>query len=85
MTTRTMQLMNSTKPKNKCAPRAMPMRKGKNGKWMRKPEMMRTTSAPIGDIAVRCGYPNQLHFSQAFKKRYGLAPREWRKQNGVAT
>ena len=48
-------------------------------------EMMRTTSAPIGDIAVRCGYPNQLHFSQAFKKRYGLAPREWRKQNGVAT
>ncbi len=47
-------------------------------------EMMKTTSAPIGDIAVRCGYPNQLHFSQAFKKRYGLAPREWRKQNSVA-
>ncbi len=45
---------------------------------------MKTTTAPIGDIAVRCGYPNQLHFSQAFKKRYGLAPREWRKQNNVA-
>ena len=47
-------------------------------------ELMKTTTAPIGDIAVRCGYPNQLHFSQAFKKRYGLAPREWRKQNNVA-
>ena len=47
-------------------------------------ELMKTTTAPIGDIAVRCGYPNQLHFSQAFKKRYGLAPREWRKQNNIA-
>ncbi len=44
-------------------------------------EQMRTTSDPIGDIARRCGYPNQLHFSQAFKKRYGLPPREWRKEN----
>ena len=44
-------------------------------------EQMRMTRDPIGDIARRCGYPNQLHFSQAFKKRYGLPPREWRKQN----
>lgn len=28
-----------------------------------------------------CGYPNQLHFFRAFKKRYGLSPREWRNQN----
>ena len=46
-------------------------------------EMMRTTSAPIGEIAAGCGYPNQLHFSQAFKKRYGLPPREWRKENKI--
>ena len=44
-------------------------------------EQMKTTNASIGDIAVRCGYPNQLHFSQAFKKRYGMPPREWRKAN----
>ena len=44
-------------------------------------EQMRTTNDPIGDIARRCGYPNQLHFSQAFKKRYGLPPREWRREN----
>ena len=43
-------------------------------------ELMRTTADTIGDIALHCGYPNQLHFSQAFKKHYGLPPREWRKQ-----
>ena len=44
-------------------------------------DLMKSTNAPIGDIAVKCGYPNQLHFSQTFKKRYGLPPREWRKEN----
>lgn len=44
-------------------------------------DLMKASNASIGDIATRCGYPNQLHFSQAFKKRYGLPPREWRKQN----
>lgn len=44
-------------------------------------EMMKTTSASIGDIAVACGYPNQLHFSRSFKQRYGISPREWRSQN----
>ena len=44
-------------------------------------ELMKASNASIGDISVRCGYPNQLHFSQAFKKCYGLPPREWRKQN----
>ena len=43
-------------------------------------ELMRTTADTIGDSALQCGYPNQLHFSQAFKKHYGLPPREWRKQ-----
>jgi len=44
-------------------------------------EMMKTTSASIGDIAVACGYPNQLHFSRSFKQHYGVSPREWRNQN----
>lgn len=46
-------------------------------------EMMKTSSASIGDIAIRCGYPNQLHFSRAFKKRYGISPREWRLENKI--
>ena len=44
-------------------------------------ELMKTTKSSIGDISAACGYPNQLHFSRAFKKRYGLSPREWRNQN----
>ena len=44
-------------------------------------ELMRTTKSSIGDISAACGYPNQLHFSRAFKKRYGVSPREWRSQN----
>ncbi|MCM1149032.1 MAG: AraC family transcriptional regulator [Butyricicoccus sp.] len=43
-------------------------------------EMLRAGSMPIGEIAVKCGYPNQLHFSRAFKKRFGIPPREWRQQ-----
>ena len=46
-------------------------------------DMMKGTSQSIGSIAVRCGYPNQLHFSRAFKKRYGVSPREWRNQNQI--
>lgn len=46
-------------------------------------EMMKSSNASIGDISAACGYPNQFHFSRAFKKRYGLSPREWRNQNRV--
>ena len=44
-------------------------------------ELMSSSSAPISEIAVRCGYSNQFHFSRAFKKRYGLPPQKWRAQN----
>lgn len=43
-------------------------------------ELMRTTTGTIGEIAQRCGYPDPLHFSHAFKKRYGMPPRQWRRQ-----
>ena len=46
-------------------------------------ELMKTSRASIGDIAQQCGYPNQLHFSRAFKKRYGVSPREWRTENQI--
>ena len=44
-------------------------------------ERLKSTRASIGAISAACGYPNQLHFSRAFKKRYGVSPREWRMQN----
>ena len=44
-------------------------------------ELMCSSSAPISEIAVRCGYSNQFHFSRAFKKHYGTPPQKWRVQN----
>jgi AraC-like DNA-binding protein len=44
-------------------------------------DLMKGTGNSIGVIASMCGYPNQLHFSRAFHKRYGLSPREWRAQH----
>ena len=47
-------------------------------------DLMKTTTSSIGGIATMCGYPNQLHFSRAFKKRYGVSPREWREQHQIS-
>ena len=46
-------------------------------------DLMKGTGSAIGSIAAQCGYPNQLHFSRAFRKRYGHSPREWRAQNQI--
>ena len=37
------------------------------------------------DIGNAVGYPSQLHFSRAFKKTYGISPREWRSENKIAS
>jgi AraC-like DNA-binding protein len=34
--------------------------------------------AAIGDLAYRCGFSSQAHFSRRFKDRYGLSPRDYR-------
>ena len=44
-------------------------------------ELMCSSNAAISEIAVRCGYSNQFHFSRAFKKHYGIPPQKWRAQN----
>ncbi|WP_432620331.1 helix-turn-helix domain-containing protein [Butyricicoccus sp.] len=35
----------------------------------------------MATIARSVGYPNQLHFSRAFHKVFGIPPREWQKRN----
>lgn len=40
---------------------------------------LRFTSSSINDIALSCGYENPLIFSKAFKKRFGMSPRSYRK------
>ena len=34
----------------------------------------------VGEIALSWGFNNLSHFSHSFKKRFGLCPKEWRKQ-----
>lgn len=46
-------------------------------------ELLKLTQLSVGDISNAVGYDDQLHFSRAFKKIYGLSPREWRKQNRI--
>ncbi|MDO4267158.1 MAG: AraC family transcriptional regulator [Eubacteriales bacterium] len=46
-------------------------------------ELLKLTELNIKDIGNAVGYPNQLHFSRAFKSVYGVSPREWRSGHKV--
>ena len=46
-------------------------------------ELLKLTRYSVGEIGNTVGYPNQLHFSRAFKSVYGVSPRNWRKDNSV--
>lgn len=39
------------------------------------------TNDSISSVGESVGYPNQLHFSRAFKSVYGVPPREYRQRN----
>lgn len=41
-------------------------------------QLLTATKLSIKDIGNAVGYPNQLHFSRAFKNVYGISPREYR-------
>lgn len=46
-------------------------------------ELLKLTTLSISDVGNAVGYPNQLHFSRAFKNVYGIPPREWRNINQI--
>ncbi len=46
-------------------------------------ELLKLTDLTISDIGNAVGYPNQLHFSRAFKNIYGISPRGWRNKNKI--
>ena len=52
-----------------------------NYRMIKAAELLKLTSLSIADIGSAVGYENQLHFSRAFKKKYGVPPREWRNRN----
>ncbi len=49
-----------------------------NYRMIKATELLKLTSLSIADIGNAVGYPNQLHFSKAFKKIYGVSPKMWR-------
>ncbi|MCQ6557730.1 AraC family transcriptional regulator [Paenibacillus mendelii] len=44
--------------------------------------LLLTTQLPIQDIAQQVGYQDKKFFLSVFKKKTGLAPRDYRRQNG---
>ena len=47
-------------------------------------QLLQLTDLSIHDIGKAVGYPNQLHFSRAFKNTYKVSPSQWRKENRTA-
>lgn len=41
-----------------------------------------TTTLPISEIAVKCGFNSQAYFSDCFKRHFGVSPREFRSSFG---
>ncbi|MCT4638053.1 MAG: AraC family transcriptional regulator [Bacteroidales bacterium] len=41
-------------------------------------KLLLDTNKPILEIAFECGYTDASHFTKAFKRKYGISPREFR-------
>jgi len=41
--------------------------------------LMRDTALPIADIAIRCGFADQSHFTRVFSSHAGASPAAWRR------
>lgn len=41
-------------------------------------KMLKSTAEPINMVASNCGYADSLSFSKAFKRQYGMSPKEYR-------
>lgn len=44
-------------------------------------DILKTTKKPINEIAEYLRFSSEYHFSGSFKKKVGMSPREYRKQN----
>ena len=47
-------------------------------------ELLKLTDLPVADVGNAVGYPNQLHFSRAFKNVYEISPKKWRSEKAAA-
>ena len=42
--------------------------------------LLASTSWPVARIAVACGFSQQAYFCRLFRRRYGVPPRDWRRE-----
>lgn len=47
-------------------------------------QLLKESMIPVRQVGQMTGYPNQLHFSRAFKLIYGVSPREYRNRNFIS-
>lgn len=50
-------------------------------RWVRMAKarmMLQKYQFPVGEVALRCGYPDSDYFSRLFRRQYGLTPGEYR-------
>ncbi len=47
-------------------------------------KLLSETGLSVAEVAHQTGFANAYHFSRRFKQQFGLAPREWRRQNSPA-
>lgn len=41
-------------------------------------DLLRRTDLPLAEVALRCGFADQAHFTTAFRRATGETPRRWR-------
>ncbi|HYF89563.1 AraC family transcriptional regulator [Azospirillum sp.] len=46
-------------------------------------ELLETTTTPLSQIALDCGFSDQSHFSRIFRRVAGEAPRLWRHKHRI--
>ena len=44
--------------------------------------MLAQTDKPVSEIAYEVGFSDPYYFSRAFKKLFGLSPKQWREKEG---
>ncbi|MBL8530514.1 MAG: helix-turn-helix transcriptional regulator [Hyphomonadaceae bacterium] len=42
--------------------------------------LLRERRLDVGEVALRCGYGDASAFGKAFRRRFGMSPREWREE-----
>ena len=44
--------------------------------------LLRHTTLPLTEIALRCGFHSSSHFSNRFRQQHGVTPSAWRQAQG---